>query len=70
MKPLRKEGLLLLHHHVKKVLLRGLPGGRPLVKSLTCSARDTGLMPGWGTKIPHSMGATTEPLCSGSQVPQ
>ena len=27
------------------------PGG-PVVKNLPCSAEDTGLIPGWGTKIP------------------
>ena len=36
---------------------RDFPGG-PVVKSLPCHAGDTGLIPGWGTKIPHSV----EPL--------
>ena len=30
----------------------GFPGG-PVVKNLPCNAGDTGLIPGWGTKIPH-----------------
>ena len=32
---------------------RDVPGG-PVVKSLPCHAGDTGLIPGWGTKIPHA----------------
>ena len=30
------------------------PGG-PVVKNLPCNAGNTGLIPGWGTKIPHAM---------------
>ena len=43
------------------------PGG-PVVKNPPVNARDTGLIPGLGTKIPHAMGqlsprsATTEPM--------
>ena len=31
------------------------PGG-PVVKNPPCNAEDMGLIPGWGTKIPHGMG--------------
>ena len=43
------------------------PGG-PVVENLPSNAGDTGLIPGWGTKIPHARGqlcpstATTEPV--------
>ena len=30
--------------------------GGPLVKNLPCHAGDSGLIPGWGTKIPHATG--------------
>ena len=48
---------------------RGFPGG-PVVKNLPCTAGDLGLIPGWGTKIPHATEqlipcvATIEPTCS------
>ena len=48
---------------------RYFPGG-PVVKNLPCSAGDTGLIPGWGTKSPHateqlsSHTASTELVCS------
>ena len=35
-------------------IARLLPGG-PVVKNLACSAGDAGLIPGWGTKIPHAV---------------
>ena len=41
---------------------RDFPGG-PVVKSLPCHAGDTGLIPGWGTKIPHASTKTR-----GSQI--
>ena len=44
---------------IKKV--RGFPGG-PVVKNLPCNAGDTGSIPGWGTKIPHSEEATAHRL--------
>ena len=28
--------------------------GDPEVKNPACNARDSGLIPGWGTKIPHA----------------
>ena len=28
----------------------------PVVKNLPCNAGDAGLIPGWGTKIPHATG--------------
>ena len=31
----------------------------PVVKNLPCNAGDMGLLPGWGTKIPHD----AEPEC-------
>ena len=31
------------------------PGG-PVIKSLPSNAGGAGLIPGWGTKIPHAMG--------------
>ena len=37
--------------------MRDFPGG-PMVKNLTCKARDAGLIPNQGTKIPHSLGVT------------
>jgi len=48
---------------------RGFPGG-PVVKNPPCSAGAVGLIPGWGTKIPHATKplnlsvATVEPTCS------
>jgi len=30
--------------------------GGPVVKNLPWKAGDLGLIPGWGTKIPHAMG--------------
>ena len=30
-----------------------VPGG-PVVKNPPCNAGDTGLIPGWGTKIPYA----------------
>ena len=47
---------------------RDFPGG-PVVKNLPCSAGDSGLITGWGTKIPHATGqlspqaTTTDPAC-------
>ena len=55
--------------------LMGLPW-RPVVKNPPSNAEDVGLIPGWGTKIPHAAGqlslcaATTEPTCSRAQAPQ
>ena len=45
---------------------KDFPGG-PVVKNPPSNAGDVGLIPGWGTKIPHAMGqlsphaTTTEP---------
>ena len=39
-------------NEIKKVI-PGLPGG-PVVKNPPCNAEDVGLIPGWGTKIPHA----------------
>ena len=50
------------------------PGG-PVVKNLPSSGGDVGLIPGWGTKIPHATGqlnpcdTTTEPACPRPHVP-
>ena len=38
-----------------KELLWDFPGG-PVVKNLPSNAGNTGLIPGWGTKIPRAMG--------------
>ena len=35
-----------------KDMNQGFPGG-PVVKNAPCNARDTGSIPGLGTKIPH-----------------
>ena len=49
---------------------------RPVVKNPPCNAGDVGSIPGWGTKLPHAVEqlnlhvTTTEPACSGAQVPQ
>ena len=51
------------------------PGG-PVVKNPSCNARDAGLIPGQGTKIPHAAGqlslhaATIKTKYSGACVPQ
>ena len=37
-----------------------LPGG-PVVKNPPSNAGDVGLIPGWGTKIPHAMGKAHVP---------
>ena len=42
------------------------PGG-PVVKNLLSSARDTGLIPSWGTKIPHAIGERS--LCATTRAP-
>ena len=39
---------------VKKSVAGDFSGG-PVVKNLPCNVRDTGLIPGQGTKIPHTM---------------
>ena len=54
---------------------RDLPAG-PGVKHLPCTARGSGLIPGWGSEIPHASEqlslypVTTEPEGSGANVPQ
>ena len=40
----------------------------PVVKNLPCNAEDIGLIPGQGTKIPHTVWAT-EPTCSRACAP-
>ena len=50
--------------------------GSSVVKNLPSNAGDIGLIPGWGTNIPHAMGqlspcaATTEPMCPRAHMPQ
>ena len=39
----------------KNVAEEDFPGG-PVVKNLSSNAGDVGLIPGWGTKIPHALG--------------
>ena len=47
-----------------------------MVKNPSCNAGHAGLIPGWGTRIPHASGqlspraATTEPTRSGAHTPQ
>jgi len=47
-----------------------------VVKNSASSAGDTGLLPGWGTKIPHALEqlahlqATTEPVHFRARAPQ
>ena len=56
---------------------RNFPGG-PVVKNPPSHAGDAGLIPGWGTKIPHAVGqlspraTTTELVCLNerARVPQ
>ena len=41
----------------------GFPRG-PGVKNLPCNAGDTGLIPGWGPKIPHALEQLESPCIS------
>ena len=41
--------------YIFKILGRDLPGG-PMVKNPPSNAGDAGSIPGWGTKIPHTVG--------------
>ena len=56
------------HSAINKTRMRDFPGGS-VIKTLPCNAWDTSSIPGWGTKIPHTVGqlslhaATTEPAC-------
>ena len=45
----------MVRSQVQKLPTRGFPGG-PLVKNLPLNQWDVGLIPGWGTKIPHAEG--------------
>ena len=51
---------------IKRLDIWDFPGG-PVVKNPPSNAGDAGLIPGWGTKIPHAAGqlsphtVTTEP---------
>ena len=38
----------------KEKRVGGFPGG-PVVKNPPCNARDIGLIPAWGIKIPHAV---------------
>ena len=40
--------------------------GGPVVESLPPNAGDSGLIPGWGTKIPHAVGQLS--LCANGRV--
>ena len=48
-------------------MFRDFPGGS-VVKNLPCNAGEVGLIPGWGTKIPHA----TEQLrpCATAREPE
>ena len=39
---------------IQKQVVGDFPGG-PVVKTLHFQGRSTGLIPGWGTKIPHAV---------------
>ena len=60
-------GISVTHELTKRSLkkkhtaIRDFPGG-PVVQNLPCNAGNVGSIPGWGTKIPHVVGAT-EPMC-------
>ena len=47
-----------------------------MVKRLPSNTREVGMIPGWGTKIPHTAGklslcaTTNEPACSGACTPR
>ena len=45
----------------KKTAVQDFPGG-PVVQNLPCNAGNVGSISGWGTKIPHTVGAT-KPMC-------
>ena len=45
----------ILDFFLKKTGVGDFPSG-PVVKNLSSSAADTGSIPGWGTKIPHTSG--------------
>ena len=42
---------------LKVTVFQDFPGS-PVVKNIPCNAGDLGSIPGWGMKIPHTMGAT------------
>ena len=52
---------------------RDFPGG-PVVKKPPSNARDAGLIPGWGTKLPHAVGQlsprTLEPTATTREKPR
>ena len=55
-----------------KIYKSGLAGGT-VVENPPCNARDMGLIPGWGSKIPHaseqlSSCATTKILCAATRT--
>ena len=41
---------------IQKIRIQGFTGG-PVAKNLPSNAADWGLIPGWGTKIPHAKGS-------------
>ena len=45
----------ILDFFLKKTGVGDFPSG-PVVKNLSSNAADTGSIPGWGTKIPHTSG--------------
>ena len=63
-----------LYYHLK--MAYGDFSGGPVVKNLHRYARDTGSIPGQGTRIPHaveqlsSCSGSTEPKCSGVYPPR
>ena len=49
-------------------MIQDFPGG-PVVKNLPCNAGDMGLIPGWGTKTPHTE-EELSPLASQLESPR
>ena len=54
--------------------LGDFPGG-PVVKNLPSNAGDAGLIPVWGTRIPHAVGqlslhAATKIPCAATKIPR
>ena len=50
---------------IKVSSIRDFPGG-PVVKNPPCNAGHVGLIPGWGTKIPHATEQVS--LCLATRV--
>ena len=51
----------LMKSFLKKPAIQDFPGA-PVVQNMPCNAGNVGSISGWGTKIPHAVGAT-KPVC-------